>query len=68
MSKRELDRLTTKLEELEIKQRNITSEISKAKKEIQKLLESKPKEEKEIVSGSRLYQGDTVTILNSSPK
>ena len=68
MSKQEVERLTTKLEELEIKQINLTSEIEKAKKEIQKLRESELKEEKEVVSGSKLYQGGIVTILNPTAR
>ena len=68
MSKKEVDRLIAKLEDLEIKQNNLTSEIVKAKKEIQELRESEPKGEREVVIGSKLYQGDTVIILNPSPR
>ena len=68
MSKKEIDRLTTKLEDLEIRQNNLTIEIATAKKQIQELRDSGSKEKKEVVIGSQLYQGDTVTILNPSPR
>ena len=68
MNKQGIDRLTTKLEELEIKQVNITSKIENAKKEIQKLRASALKEEKEVVSVKTLYQGDIITILNLSTR
>ena len=68
MSKKEIDRLTTKLKDLEIRQNSLTSEIATAKEQIQELRDSGSKEKKEVVIGSQLYQGDTVTILNPSPR
>ena len=68
MSNQEIDRLTKMLRDLEIKQNNPTSDIAKAKREIQELVKLQPERREEVVRGSGLYYGNTVTILNPSPE
>ena len=68
MSKQEIDLLTNKIKGLELQQANLTSEITKARKEVEGLSKAKPKGKREIIRGSGLYHGDKVVILNPSPK
>ena len=51
MSKQEIDRLTTTLKNLTIKQNNLTNEIAEAKRELQELAKLQPVRRDEVVEG-----------------
>ena len=66
MSKEEVEILINKLESLELKQEQLTSEIAEARREIKDLRRTSRKDQVEAITGSDLYYGDTVVILNPS--
>ena len=66
MNKMEIDRLTTKLDNLTIKKNNLANGIAKAKSELQEQVKLQPLRRDEVVKGSGLCQGGTVVILNPS--
>ena len=66
MNKKEIDRLTTELNNLTIRQNSLANDILKAKKALQELIEPHPSRRNKVVKGSGLRQGDTVIILNPS--
>ena len=62
--KQEVEELRQKLENLEIKQESLNKEIQDTKTRLERLSSTKQVERKEVISGSGLYQGDKVRVIN----
>ena len=64
--KQEVEELRIALENLKIKQESLSKEIQETKTKVERLLTTEQVEIKEILTGSGLYHGDKVRIINPS--